>query len=156
MSAHDPLSEPPALLRRSSGRWRWLLVVNAVLLVSVGAAVALGLRSAGQCVSSFHEQLDREAYADIYRDASEAFRKADSLANYGAFFADLHRRLGRSQSTERAAFSMSVVGDAGIRVSLRHKTQFANDQATETYLWRYEGGRLRLVQYHVTSPKLAE
>lgn len=68
-----------------------------LLLLACSPSKAKGAAESG--VPKFHAQLDAAQYHDIYSQASEEFRKADTEARMTDFFAAVHRKLGPVQSS---------------------------------------------------------
>jgi hypothetical protein len=126
-----------------------ILIAMALLLACSPSKVK---RVAEDGVARFHTQLDAEQYHDIYSNASQEFRNADSEVKMTEFFAAVHRKLGPIRSFSEQSFFINY-GTSGTIVTLTYSTQFANGNGMEKFIWRVADQPL-LVGYRIDSPTL--
>jgi Protein of unknown function (DUF4019) len=129
-----------------SGRARRIIVGTVLASVLTGCAAVHGVDHEQSLVTSFHEQLDRQAYGSIY-DAADQIMK-DRVTRVGA-----NRYLGTVHRTVGAVVSSSVEGwkiqtsTRGTFVAIKHKTTFRRRAATESFTFRRDGSNSGLVGY---------
>lgn len=134
---------------------RALLVVLALAgALACGAIAGKGLAEDG--VTQFHQRLDTGAYDEIYEAVDEQFRATTTRADFTRILRAVHDKLGKVVSTKQTNFfaqDRAGIG-SGSYVSLTYETQFANGRGTESFNWRVDGGKARLVGYNINSVDL--
>ncbi len=127
-----------------------LLAAAVLILPACSPVKAKQLAEAG--VTKFHAQLEAEQYQEIFSQASSEFQKSGTEAELMEFFSAVHRKLGGVQNSQEQGFFINY-GTAGTMVTLTYKTDFANGQASEQFVWRV-GEQPSLVSYRVDSRAL--
>jgi hypothetical protein len=134
--------------------WKWSLVVAAVVLIffmwHCGSAFLEGQKLADAAMRHFHQQLNTEAYEEIYRESDEGFRAVQSHEQLIKFLQAVHRKLG-SASDGRQVNMRVEVNTRGTFITAWYTTAFAGGAATETFTWTKGGGALKLYKYHIES-----
>ncbi len=127
-------------------------------MMVMAAALALGACSMGQdmastdaAVGDFHKQLDAGQYAAITDAAGPEIK--NSGTDFNALLEMVHTKLGAFKSTQRQGFNDNVNnGDHTFSVS--YASVYATGPATESFVYRMNGGKPGLVGYHVESKAL--
>ena len=109
-------------------------------------------QAAEQGVAKFHEQLDGEAYHEIFSESDPEFQKAASESDTTEFLKAVHRKLGNVKSAREQAFFVNF-NTSGTRVTLTYQTDFVDGPATEQFIW-FIGDRAKLVSYRIDSRTL--
>lgn len=125
----------------------------ATSLVLAGCNPAKSKEAATQAVMQFHQRLDNEAYAEIYRDAHPDFKKASTEKDFTALLEAVHRKLGNTVSSEPAGWRVNSFV-SGTNVVLTYKTKFAAGDAVETFSYREDGATPALLGYNINSTAL--
>jgi len=134
------------------------------ILLLAGAAALLGLGTCGRsgyrqyrivdtAVAGFHGQLDRAQYEDIYGEATDQFRDAESRQKTIAFLQAVHEKMGASGKASIRGLNVNV-STQGRLVSAAYATEFARGPASESFVWRMDQDQPRLWNYRVDSPNL--
>jgi hypothetical protein len=142
------------------GRWGRALSVSVVagLLVGAISLASLGLTGAGQtaaaehAVQHLHALLDAGQDAQIVAEADPLFTSTASPADAAQFFANVHATYGVVRSSTLNTWTVNqqvATGATGTFLRMDYATHFAFGQATETFTWRIDGGRMSLVGYHL-------
>jgi len=125
-------------------------------------AVVLGCTSLAQkgaaegAVNQFHERLDAGSYDQIYDSADDRFKAASTREQFTKVLRAIHDKLGKVTASKQTGFSgQDRAGtDAGSYLQLVYETQFATGKGTETFMWRVDGGQVRLFNYNINSADL--
>ena len=137
--------------------WKWSLVVAAVVLIffmwQCGSAFLQGQKLANAAVRHFHEQLNTEAYEEIYRSSDERFRAAQSHDQLIMFLQAVHRKLGNAGRESQVNMSVNAT-TGGTFITTWYTTAFTGGSASESFTWTKGGGGLKLCRYHIESNAL--
>jgi len=129
-------------------------ILVAVLLVTFGcASFTKGKEVAESKVSYFHEQLNAEQYAEIYRQSDERFKKAVKEADSTALFEAVHRKLGNVKNATLTSWRVDST-PAGTFVSLVYNTEFIGGDGVEQFRFLVTDDLASLVNYNINSPLL--
>jgi hypothetical protein len=148
VGAGNPVKEPVEC-RFHRKRVVWLLG----LVVMSSCSMSKDIDTARRAVGQFHKQMAAGKDDAIYKEADRSYRQAMTREAHDAFFARIRRKMGRFESSTNTGYFIDV-GTKGTLVSLRYKTQWANGDLDERFVWRLYGGRAFLVRYEASSPLL--
>ena len=130
-------------------RQAWLpLLASSLLLVSCSE----GVDEAKQGVTDFRAAVSNKSYADIFRNADAEMRQSGTEAGFVEFMTALDTKLGPWKSADDPVWNVFTSTNAGRKVFLTYKSQFANGPGTENFTWRIDNGKAVLLGYHVDSP----
>jgi hypothetical protein len=128
-------------------------VFAALVLLFVGMLAVTPFVTNGR-VARFHGLLDAGASRELVADATESMRQvADRNGQVSQVFDAVHAKLGAMKSTARQAYSARFTGE-GFVVSARYETTFARGAGTESFVWIFQRGALRLNNYFIRSDQL--
>jgi hypothetical protein len=134
--------------------WKWSLVVTGVIFLALlwqcGTGLLAGRRMGAVAVQRFHDQLNAEAYNEIYAQGDDGFRAAATKPDLVKFLAAVHRKLGNAGSTSLRGLNVNV-STGGTFVTGSYETQFARGLAIETFVSVKAGSGLKLHGYNVNS-----
>jgi hypothetical protein len=127
-------------------RARRTIVGTILASILTGCAAVHGVNREQSLVTSFHEQLDRQAYASIY-DAADQIMK-DRVTRVGAdrYLGAVHRALGDVVSSSVEGWKIQT-STHGTFVAIKYKTMFRRRAATESFTFRRDGSNSGLVGY---------
>jgi hypothetical protein len=132
-----------------SPRGRILRMASAALCVLLLASC--GLRQsrlrAEQAVREFHALLNKGQYDAIYNDSDAALKKAWTRADFTAYLASIHSRLGMAGTSATRGYQVNASTTSGTEVALSVETRFDDGTAQERFVWRIEGDRAVLLDY---------
>ena len=150
------MKQPPEF--RCSRRWAFIILA---LLLSVGCAPQA--RRSGipaeveSVVSTVSEQINQEQYEQVYKEASELWRKDTTLDQSTQTLKTLHIKLGKVENrvvhsaNEQQNSSGPLKGHAFIVI---YQTKFELGEGMETFTLMEENGRWKLARYFVNSTAL--
>jgi hypothetical protein len=130
------------------------LQLITLLLLSLPACTSRKYRQVAEAaVDKFHNQLNRNEFAEIYEESDEVFREKSKKEDVVSYFANTTLKLGKVKSKKLAG---SVVKDSpdgrGKLVSLGYTTEYVDGLvATEQFVWRVVDNVATLYQYDVRS-----
>lgn len=131
-----------------------LVTVVALFFVAIGcSSFTKGKEVAEGKVSYFHEQLNAEQYAEIYRQSDERFKNAVKEADSTALFEAVHRKLGKVKNATVTSWKVDST-PAGTFVSLAYKTEFTGGDGVEQFRFLVKDDLALLVNYNINSPLL--
>lgn len=160
MSAPDygqlpPQHMPPA--RASSSPWKWILLALAMALVffiwQCGSAFKAAMSESDGSVAEFHRALNAGDFARIYEEAHPDFKKSTQQAELEKLLEAIHRKLGEAGKSDRQNLVMNAT-TSGRFVTGVYSTQYAAEKATETFVWKADGKKLRLFNYTMNARAL--
>ncbi len=143
--------------RRRRVSWRghlalWLPLAAAILFVE-----ACGFGEASQraktAIGRFHENYNRQDYAQIYKAADGAFKAKTDEASFVNLLTAVQRKLGRELRTQVVASNITV-GVGVSRVRMLCSSVFEGGNAQEEFVCVVDSGPGRLLAYTITSPML--
>lgn len=104
-------------------------------------------------VVTFHRQLDAGNFAAIYAASHAALKSATTEADFVTLLEAVHRKLGSVSGTTAKNWNVnSHNGTTDVRVV--YDTAFVSGPATETFVYRIDGGRALLLNYNINSMTL--
>jgi hypothetical protein len=104
-------------------------------------------------IPKFHALLDAGQATEIYARASEELRGAASEKDFVALLDAVHRKLGQVKTTKQIAWKVNY-HTSGTFVAMTYKTQYAEGEATEQFVYRLKDKQAFLAGYHVNSNAL--
>ncbi|THD35268.1 MAG: DUF4019 domain-containing protein [Sphingomonas sp.] len=128
-----------------------LSIAIAAGLVLGGCSMGADVKAGGDAVAAFHKQLDAGQSAAI-----EAAAGPEMKTTPGQFIQLLdavHRKLGASGASQQVGFN-DAVNPGGHFLTLNYQTTFAKGPATETFVYRIDGGKAVLAGYNINSQAL--
>ena len=105
-------------------------------------------------VSAFHEQLNSADFHGIYATTDEMFRKVTSQEKFTALLDAVHRKLGNETNASRGNFHENWDTNWGKTATVSYTTHFEGGDASEIFVWRFNGNRLLLLNYTINSDAL--
>jgi len=103
---------------------------------------------AEKAVKEFHALLDGARYDLIYDRSDDSLKKSWTRTDFIAYLSDIHSRLGRSGKVNTRGFQVNAIAGQAVEVALAMETEFERGMAEERFVWRIEGDRAVLVDYH--------
>jgi hypothetical protein len=125
----------------------------ALVLLSASCSVGRYKQAAEQAVDNFHSQLNEERYQEIYDNADELFRNAQSETEITNIFRAIREKLGPLTGKTQSGFGVEMK-PAGTFVTLVYSADFVKGKATEKFTWRVVNEKAVLVRYDINSPSL--
>ena len=126
------------------------LVLSAAL---AGCGAKKDMGQAEEAVAAFHAQLNAGNFEQIYNDSDNLLKNATSQERFVNLLSAVHRKLGAVKSADRQGFFMNYNGQ-GETIRLTYKTQYDVDQASEEFVFHFNGKEPRLAGYHINSDAL--
>jgi hypothetical protein len=119
-------------------------------------AVADAQKQALELETSFHQQMASGSVAGIYQNSDPDFQKATSREQSDALFGAVARKLGAPLDCTQGVTTIAVT-TSGTIIRSQCTTRFSkNATGTESFVWRKNGDKFRLLGYNVNSPELIE
>ena len=128
-----------------------LLLLAVIQLCACSMSKDTGV--AEQAVKQFHEQMAAAQDDGIYDAADSRYKQAVTKEVSHGFLSRVRRKMGAITSTTRTGFRVNVT-TSGNFVTLQYKTQCANGEMDETFVWNVENAQAQLVKYNVNSPAM--
>jgi hypothetical protein len=125
-------------------------VAVGILILSVSCSTTTNRDLAESAVETFHSQFNSQLYDSIELAAADEFKKDGR-----AYLKKAHDLLGKVTSTNQVTGSVQNMADEA-QISLVYLTDFANEQAPETFVYRVKDRRARLVFYEVAAKGLTK
>ena len=129
-----------------------LVMVVGFLLCSCTSTIG-DVTSARNAVVHFHQELDKEKYAEMYAEAAPELRKATTQEDFLALMSAVHRKLGMVQDATQTRFNVNWT-TSGTRVELHYQTKFSGGNAAEVFTWKTGGDHSTVMGYHINSNAL--
>jgi hypothetical protein len=126
-------------------------VVTVALFVN---ACSKSREAADAATKEFRARCDRQAYAEIFLDATPEFQKSTTEFDFVKLMDGVRRQLGGWQSSKSPNWQ-ALSGTGGQTIKLVYQSQFGRGGADEEFVWRIQKDRAVLDGYHVRSPTLA-
>ncbi len=108
---------------------------------------------ARRAVEQFHRQIAAGQDDAIYDETDSAYKESMSPEAHEGFFARIRRKMGAFKNSTNTGYFINT-STTGTLVRLQYKTQCANGELGEGFVWRIEGERAILVRYEANSPLL--
>lgn len=122
----------------------WICALSLVCF-QVGCSTGRTNRQvADEEVARFHDKLNKELYESIVFNGSEEFR-TPGLAMAG-YLKKVHEVAGEVQGTQLLTSNAQNAGSAAL-ITMYYRTTFGQGKGNETFVWRVEDGRARLISY---------
>jgi opacity protein-like surface antigen len=137
----------------ASGLSRWIARICLLLIAVVpaaGCSSRQNINAAKSEVSHFREQLADHKFAELYAETSNALKKSTTEEQFVQLLAAIDRKLGAVKNAEENGWKIDY-NTSGTTVTLDFKTSFERGDATESFVYRIEGGKPLLVGYHINS-----
>lgn len=132
---------------------RALLTAAAFAAALVACGFAIDTKPATDAVERFHALLDTGRFEEVYTEAAEAMHRSIPRDEFVALLAAIHRKLGNVKSAQPQRVGVRYSSD-GRFADLTYRTDFAEGQATESFVYLMEGQTATLVSYGIDSPTL--
>jgi hypothetical protein len=123
------------------------------LLCSAGCGMSDGFSAGKAAVTEFHSRMDAEQYDAIYDGADPLFRQSLSREDIRKFFGRLHKKFGKSTSTNTTGMHYNVTTE-GKFVNINCTTTYTAGSVDEEFQWKMTGGKALLIKYNANSPLL--
>jgi hypothetical protein len=135
--------------------WKWSALIVAIGLLYLswqcGSALYFGSKLADAAARRFHDQLDAGQFEQICQEADEALsQEGPQHDEFIKVLEAVHHKLGDVIRETQGKINVNV-NTQGTFVTVDFFTQFATDQAHETFTWRKSGNTLKLYGYYVQS-----
>ncbi len=125
-----------------------------ILLISLACSSFTQGKAAGEkAVEIFHAQMNEEKFDEIYNQASKEFQTSDNKEAIIKFLQTVHKKLGVIGKSTSQGWHVNTT-PAGTVVNLTYQTEFAQDTATESFIFFMNGEEAKLTGYNVNSKKL--
>lgn len=130
---------------------RYLTTVLSLALI--GCSSGAKLEAADQGVTRFHAQLGAGQYDAIYEASGPEFKAASKAADMEKMFSAVSTKLGKLKSSERQSWNVNYNMN-GSFVNTSYLSKFDRGEATETFIWKIEEKKAKLVGYNINSAAL--
>lgn len=145
--------EPPSWYEGKNVKW--ILIGGALVVLLIvwlwGSVACSSYKITRQAIDSFHAELDRGEYQQIYDHLSEDFIQSGTKAKNLQFFEMVHNKMGNTGKVSMLGFHFNKVN--GVTLSITScRAQFANGEAIENFTWRIKDNQAWLVGYRINSP----
>lgn len=105
-----------------------------------------------QSVKQLHTQLEQGKCKEIYEQANEVFKQANSQSDFLNICEKTRRELGTVQSAQLLdSWGRPANQDSDKYILNRYQTSFSNFSAQETFVWLVKDGKPELIQYQINS-----
>lgn len=135
-------------------------VAFAVPVFAAGCGVVQNMMkdigTVDKSVSAFHEQLNSADFHGIYGTTDDGFRKVMSEEKFSALLGAVHRKLGNVTNASRGNYRVNWDSTWGKTATVSYSTHFDGGDATEQFIWRFNGDRPMLLNYTINSDALIE
>lgn len=128
----------------------WLALALALTMALVGCSASARIDGVEREVAKFHQLLDQEQFETIWHQGSTEFQKVAKREDFVAFIGGVHKKLGQFQSSAKQSWHVNYTTD-GTMVTLTYKSQFAEGEAHERFIYRHDGSTAQLMRYEVNS-----
>ena len=125
----------------------------ALALVLAGCSMSGDSKVAQAEVVTFHALLDAGQFDKIYDDAAVDLKKATPKEKFVELLQAIHRKLGNTRASDMKGWNVNY-GTGGNFATLTYQTVYADDQASEQFVYRLEDGKALLAGYHIESDAL--
>ena len=112
-----------------------------------------GKEAATNAADRFHQQFNDAKFAEIYDDATPAFKSASSEADFLKFIQAIHRKLGSVKDAKANGWKINTFNGT-TSVILGYETEFAKGKGTETFTFITSGTTATLQGYNINSNAL--
>jgi hypothetical protein len=130
-------------------------VVLALLIWQFGTALWRGRAKSNAAVQHFHQELNVGSYDQIANEADEGFEREGKRDELVRFLQTVHTKLGPAGDASMTSININV-STKGTFTTAGYLTQFGNDKAQETFIWKKSAdGELKLYRYNIQSNQLA-
>jgi hypothetical protein len=137
-------------------RWHLPMILLAIAVLTPIFTSCSGsnkVHLAEEAVNQFHSQMDSERYREIYQGADVSFHNK-SEPEFVAFVESIHKKLGPITRVTLQSSQVGWFAGQGEVVTLFYRTQFANGNAGEKFIWHFDQNRAILHGYYITSDAL--
>ena len=128
-----------------------LLLVLALTVVS--CSITKHKETAERAVAKFHQHLNAEEYAEIYKESDKLFKENVSEADGTALFGAVHAKLGNVKNATPQGWNVNATSNGTI-VRLQYDVDFTEGKGTEQFGFLINGNEALLVRYDINSPLL--
>jgi len=129
------------------------LLLTSLLITATSCSFTKGKALAESAVTQFHNQYNAGQFHDIYNQADDGFKKSDTESHMVEFFEALHRKLGPVKGANQTGWYVNATTDGTI-VTLRYEMELSEGKGSEEFVFRVNGDKALLYNYHVNSPLL--
>jgi hypothetical protein len=134
------------------------VIVRDVLLLILPTLLSCSLIHYGKTkataeagVEQFRREFAAGHYHEIYEQADQQFKDADSESHFAALLAAEQSKLGAVQQSTEVGASLSASTNDGTVMTLTYDTDFKEGKGKETFVYRIAGDQAALDGYHIES-----
>ena len=129
------------------------MLVLVLALTGVSCSITKHKENAERAVAKFHQQLNAEQYAEIYKESDKLFKENVSEADGTALFGAVHAKLGSVKNANLQGWNVNATSNGTI-VRLQYDVDFSEGKGTEQFGYLINGNEALLVRYDINSPLL--
>ena len=129
------------------------MLVLVLALTVVSCSIGKHKENADRAVTKFHQHLNAEEYAEIYKESDPLFKQAVSEADGTALFGAVHAKLGSVKYAKAEGWNVNAT-TTGTFVNLQYDVDFSEGKGTEQFTYKVSGNEALLVHYNINSPLL--
>jgi len=129
------------------------VTVGLLVLLLGGCSASADKAAAERGVGEFRRSLAAERYHDIYVASSQDMQQATSEQALTVVLRGVHDRLGPVRESDQQSWRVNF-DSRGNLVQLIYATQFTSGRGLEEFVFRANGGTVRLAGYHINSGDL--
>ena len=131
-----------------------LLIGLIFLLFTLACSQMMkGKEIAEPAVEKFHTQFNAKQFTEIYNEADPEFKTTVTEEELVTLLEAVHRKLGTVTKANAAGWNVNAT-TAGTLVKLSYDVDFSEGKGTEEFVYRVNGDKAGLYNYHVNSPLL--
>jgi hypothetical protein len=138
------------------------LIIITVIVAGIGlgvwkltGALSRGGKLGDAAVAQFHAQWNAGKEDDIVRDSHPRFKESVSLEKFRGLTGHLRSKLGSFQSSERTGISLNT-NNGDTTLNMKYAAKFEKGDATESFVFDYNGEQPLLLHFNIESPLLIE
>jgi hypothetical protein len=129
------------------------IVFAAAVVVLAGCSIGADVPAAKNAAEKLHRQLDAGKFAEIYRGSSQEMKSAIPEAGLVQLLDAVHRKLGKFVSAPDPGWN-DQLNTGGHFITLSYQSKYERGEATETIVFRIDGGAAKLAGYNIQSQAL--
>ena len=130
-----------------------VILCFAVFVAQGGCGTSKDVKAAEEHVTNFHQQLDAQDLVTIYNQADTKLQETTKADEFFSLLTAVHAKLGNYQSATQQGYFVNFT-TSGTTIRLTYKTRYAGGDAQEVFIWRKNGGDLKLLGYNINSNAL--
>jgi hypothetical protein len=125
-----------------------VLIIALVIYLSSCSSIDKQEAIAEHAVDLFHNRFNQEAYKEIYNLTGDELRKQASEQKLTELLITMRRKLGIVRQSTRLEWRVEYT-PTGVKVGLNYRTEFAEGETIEHFVWDINGEKAILNGYYI-------